>query len=170
MTASITEVNDTIIDAMDVFIDKRIVVFFSKALFFVLLGAFVVKIELVVPMIMLFMFSSMVLGNRTCLLCKLYTELYIKRYKRKQFFEIEDFRPTRFSAVVHSVVLLGATFSFFAFGHPEIGWSLVMLVALLAFFCGFLGVCVVDDLYKEATLSSQDPSPNSPSGSGDEDS
>lgn len=60
--------------------------------------------------------------------------------------ELEDPRPPRFAATV-GVVFLGASTLAFLLGAPTVGWTLAMVVAVLAAAAATTGLCVGCEMY-----------------------
>ena len=60
--------------------------------------------------------------------------------------ELKDPRPPRFAAAVGVVFLLGATIAFLASGN-FLGWTFVLIVAVLAGLAASTGLCVGCEMY-----------------------
>jgi hypothetical protein len=60
--------------------------------------------------------------------------------------ELEDPRPPRFAATVGVVFLVAATVAFVA-GQSVLGWTLVLIVAVLAALAAITGICVGCEIY-----------------------
>jgi hypothetical protein len=83
-------------------------------------------------------------GRRFCLPCLLYFEVIQPRFGEGP---IEDSRPPRFANMVGVAFLGGATIAFLA-GVPGLGWTLTLIVALLALLAAATGLCMGCEVYK----------------------
>lgn len=87
---------------------------------------------------------GLTLGRRFCLPCLLYFELIQPRVGEGP---IEDSRPPRFANLVGLAFLGGATAAFLA-GVPALGWTLTLVVAVLALLAAATGLCMGCEAYK----------------------
>lgn len=83
-------------------------------------------------------------GRRFCLPCLLYFEVIQPRFGEGP---IEDSRPPRFANVVGVAFLGGATIAFLT-GVPGLGWTLTLIVAVLALLAAATGLCMGCEVYK----------------------
>ena len=83
-------------------------------------------------------------GRRFCLPCLLYFEVIQPRFGEGP---IEDSRPPRFANMVGVAFLGGATIAFLA-GVPGLGWTLTLIVAVLALLAAATGLCMGCEVYK----------------------
>ena len=104
-----------------------------------LLGAFVVGQPLVVPAVAAVLLAGAVLGPRWGPFLVVYSRLIRPRLGPPA--ELEDPRPPRFAAAVGGVVLSAATAAFVA-GFGVVGWTLTLVVAVLAGLAAATGICV----------------------------
>ncbi|MGH2744778.1 MAG: DUF4395 domain-containing protein [Thermoleophilaceae bacterium] len=87
---------------------------------------------------------GLTLGRRFCLPCLLYFELIQPRVGEGP---IEDSRPPRFANLVGLAFLGGATAAYLA-GVPALGWTLTLVVAVLALLAAATGLCMGCEAYK----------------------
>ena len=87
---------------------------------------------------------GLLLGRRYCLPCLAYFELVQPRFGEGP---IEDSRPPRFSNMIGAVVVTGATVALAA-GLDVLGWSLALLVVVLALFAAATGLCAGCEMYR----------------------
>lgn len=103
-----------------------------------LLGAFVVELPLVVPVVALAL-AGAALGPRWGPFLGVYRRLVRPRLGPPR--RLEDPRPPRFAAAFGAVVLSVATIAFLA-GLGVVGWVLTLVVAVLAGLAVATGICV----------------------------
>lgn len=84
------------------------------------------------------------LGRRWCVACVAYFELIQPHFGEGP---VEDSRPPRFANLIGLVVLSAATLAYLI-GQPGLGLLLGLLVAGLALFAAFSGICVGCELYR----------------------
>jgi hypothetical protein len=106
--------------------------------------AFVLELEWLPALLAAQLAIGLTLGRRFCLPCLLYFELIQPRFGEGR---IEDARPPRFANVVGTVFLGGATLAFLL-GAAAVGWTLTLVVAVLALLAAVSGVCVGCRAYK----------------------
>ena len=88
---------------------------------------------------------GLTLGRRFCLPCLFYFEVIQPRFGEGP---IEDSRPPRFANMVGVAFLGGATIAFLA-GVPALGWTLTLIVAVLALLAAApTGLCMGCEAYK----------------------
>ncbi len=90
------------------------------------------------------LFVGLTFGRRYCLPCLAYFELIQPRFGEGP---IEDARPPRFANMV-GLVVLGAASVAHAVGLEVLGWSLGLLVAVLALLAATTGFCVGCEIYR----------------------
>ena len=90
------------------------------------------------------LFVGLRFGRRYCLPCLAYFELIQPRFGEGP---IEDARPPRFANMV-GLAVLGAASAAHAVGLEVLGWSLGLLVAVLALLAATTGFCVGCELYR----------------------
>ena len=90
------------------------------------------------------LFVGLTFGRRYCLPCLAYFELIQPRFGEGP---IEDARPPRFANMV-GLVVLGAASVAHAGGLEVLGWSLGLLVAVLALLAATTGFCVGCEIYR----------------------
>jgi len=90
------------------------------------------------------LFVGLTFGRRFCLPCLAYFELIQPRFGEGP---IEDARPPRFANMV-GLVVLGAASVAHAVGLEVLGWSLGLLVAVLALLAATTGFCVGCEIYR----------------------
>ncbi|MCH7585661.1 MAG: DUF4395 family protein, partial [Acidobacteria bacterium] len=90
------------------------------------------------------LFVGLTFGRRYCLPCVAYFELIQPRFGEGP---IEDARPPRFANMV-GLVVLGAASVAHAVGLEVLGWSLGLLVAVLALLAATTGFCVGCEIYR----------------------
>ena len=84
------------------------------------------------------------LGRRWCVACVAYFELIQPHFGEGP---VEDSRPPRFANLIGLVVLSAATLAYLI-GQPGLGLLLGLLVAGLALFAAFSGICAGCELYR----------------------
>lgn len=104
-----------------------------------LLGAFVFEQPLVVPAVALVLLAGAALGPRWGPFLLVYSQLIRPRLGPPT--ELEDPRPPRFAAAFGAVVLSVATAALLA-GFGVVGWTLTLVVAVLAGLAAATGICV----------------------------
>lgn len=104
-----------------------------------LLGAFVLEQRLVVPAVAVVLLSGAALGPRWGPFLFVYRHLI--RPRLGPVTDLEDPRPPRFASLVGTVVLSAATIAFLA-GYGVVGWTLTLLVAVLAGLAAATGICI----------------------------
>ena len=104
-----------------------------------LLGAFVLEQPLVVPAVALVLLAGAALGPRWGPFLVVYSRLIRPRLGPPT--ELEDPRPPRFAAAFGGVVLSVATAALLA-GFGVAGWTLTLVVAVLAGLAAATGICV----------------------------
>ena len=90
------------------------------------------------------LFVGLTFGRRYCLPCLVYFELIQPRFGEGP---IEDARPPRFANMV-GLAVLGAASVAHVVGLEVLGWSLGLLVAVLALLAATTGFCAGCELYR----------------------
>ena len=93
----------------------------------------------VAPAFALVLLLGAAFGTRYGPFLRLYAELIKPRLQPPS--ELEDPRPPRFAATVGVVILTAATVAFAA-GATTAGWTLALIVAVLAGLSATTGICV----------------------------
>ena len=106
--------------------------------------AFVIDWWPLLAILALQLFVGLTFGRRYCLPCLAYFELIQPRFGEGP---IEDARPPRFANVV-GLAVLGAASVAHLVGLEVLGWSLGLLVAVLALLAATTGFCVGCELYR----------------------
>jgi hypothetical protein len=106
--------------------------------------AFVFDLEWLPAVLAAQLAIGLTLGRRFCLPCLLYFEVIQPRFGEGP---IEDSRPPRFANMVGVAFLGGATVAFVA-GAPALGWTLTLIVAVLALLAAATGLCMGCEAYK----------------------
>lgn len=104
-----------------------------------LLVGFVLDVPALVPVVGVVLLAGAALGPRWGPFLRLYSELIRPRLAPPA--ELEDPRPPRFAAAV-GVAFLGASTVAFLLGNAVVGWTLALVVAVLAGLAAATGVCV----------------------------
>jgi len=106
--------------------------------------AFVIDWWPLLAILALQLFVGLTFGRRYCLPCLAYFELIQPRFGEGP---IEDARPPRFANMV-GLVVLGAASGAHLVGLDVLGWSLGLLVAVLALLAATTGFCAGCELYR----------------------
>jgi len=120
-------------------IDPRGPRFNQAVLTLALLIGFVFDWKPVAPAFALVLLLGAAFGTRYGPFLRLYAELIKPRLQPPS--ELEDPRPPRFAATVGVVILTAATVAFAA-GATTAGWTLALIVAVLAGLSATTGICV----------------------------
>jgi len=98
----------------------------------------------VAPIFAVVLFLGVAFGPRANPTMRFYADVIRPRLGPPS--ELEDPRPPRFAATVGVVFLVAATVAFAA-GAFTLGWSLALIVALLAALAATTGICVGCEMY-----------------------
>lgn len=104
-----------------------------------LLVGFVLDVPALVPVVGVVLLAGAALGPRWGPFLRLYSELIRPRLAPPA--EVEDPRPPRFAAAV-GVAFLAASTVAFLLDNAVVGWTLALVVAVLAGLAAATGVCV----------------------------
>ena len=99
---------------------------------------------LVVPVFAVVLFLGAAFGPKWGPILRMYSSLIKPRLSPPH--ELEDPRPPRFAATV-GVVFLGASSIAFVLGAPVVGWTLGLIVAVLAAAAATTGLCIGCEMY-----------------------
>jgi Domain of unknown function (DUF4395) len=108
------------------------------------LAAFAFDIEWLVAVLAAQLVIGLTFGRRYCLPCLFYFEVIQPRFGEGP---IEDSRPPRFANMVGVAFLGGATLAF-VLGAPTVGWTLALVVAVLALTAAITGFCMGCFVYR----------------------
>ena len=109
-----------------------------------LVGGFLAGQWLVVPVFAVVLFLGAAFGPKWGPVLWLFSRLLKPRLAPPA--ELEDPRPPRFAATV-GVVFLVASTTAFVLGAPTVGWTLALVVAVLAAAAATTGLCVGCEMY-----------------------
>ena len=109
-----------------------------------LIAGFLVGQWLVVPLFALVLFLGAAFGPKWGPVLRMYAVLLKPRLSPPH--ELEDPRPPRFAATV-GVAFLGASTIAFLLGASVVGWTLALIVAVLAAAAATTGLCIGCEMY-----------------------
>lgn len=118
---------------------------FNQAVLAVALAAgYVTQVWYVAPVFAAVLFLGAAFGPRYGPFLRLYAEVIRPRLAPPT--ELEDPRPPRFAATIGVLFLTAATVAFVR-DAPALGWTLALIVAVLAGLAATTGICVGCEVY-----------------------
>lgn len=125
-------------------IDARIPRFNQAMVAFFVVAAWVFDVPSVIVALAVILFAGLAAGPDYGLFLRFFREALAPRLPPAD--EFEDPRPPRFAAMVATVLLIASSVSLFA-GAEGIGWTLALVVAVMAAFAAVTKICLACELY-----------------------
>ena len=121
---------------------------FNQAIVAVLTGtAFILDVQWLVAVVAAVLLVSRIGGPRLAPLTQLYVRVIRPRFVPNRPFELEAAAPPRFAQLLGALLLTAATV-LFLFGFTASGWSLALVVTVLAALAASTRICVGCIIYK----------------------